>query len=63
MHFDLLIISPYASNTIFDKHTRFEKQRNERERDVGSTTATQAEHHELTTKVNNWVYKLREWNG
>lgn len=43
--------------------SRFEKQRNERERDVGSTTATQAEHHELTTKVYNWVCKLREWNG
>lgn len=35
--------------------SRFEKQRNERERDVGSMTATQAEHHELTTKVYNWV--------
>lgn len=27
---------------------------------MGSTTATQAEHHELTTKVSNWVCKLRD---
>lgn len=27
---------------------------------MGSTTATQAEHHELTTEVSNWVCKLRD---
>lgn len=55
-HFDLLIILILVI-LFLTNISIFEKQRNERERDVGTTTATQAGYHELL-RWTTWYVSL-----